>query len=154
MSSPLPLPVNPHNLVRVRKWLKVQAVIVTLWVRGVMILIPFLSSAPPLAQEQLGECAGKALCYSVAWPLSRSFFAFRIPSAMLDWPLLRPGELERIGLQLQERVWEKMVAFIPQTNRVSGHLKKGGQWLMVRGKLCWIAFIDTVSQGPCVPWTL
>lgn len=84
--SSLPLPVNPHNLVRVRKWVKVRAVIVTLCVREVMIFIPFLSSVSLLGQEQLGECAGKALCYSDAWPLSRSFFAFRIPSVMLDWP--------------------------------------------------------------------
>lgn len=34
-----------------------------------MILIPFLSSASPLAQEQLGECAGKRLCYSDDWTL-------------------------------------------------------------------------------------
>ena len=59
MSSPLPLPVNPHNLVRVRKWVKVRAVIVTLCVREVMIFIPFLPSVSPLAQEQLGECAPK-----------------------------------------------------------------------------------------------
>lgn len=152
--SSLPLPVNPHNLVRVRKWVKVRAVIVTLCVREVMIFIPFLSSVSLLGQEQLGECAGKALCYSDAWPLSRSFLAFRIPSVMLDWPLLRPGELERTGPRLQERVWEKMVAFIPQTSRISGHVKKGGQWPTVRGKPCLIAFIDTVSQGPCVPGTL
>ena len=36
-----------------------------------------------------------------------------------------------------------MAAFIPQTSRISGHVKKGGPWLTVRGKPHLMAFIDT-----------